>query len=167
MARPAPTLSIVPIFPLALCHVCAVAHVQAERHVEVLSRLALQFVAAVPEISEANLLEAGSLQIKVGINSGPVIGALTLRASRRRCLCLAPWVARGVPPLLLALSGLRVCMNHRDWADLPPTLPSTGGIIGRLLPRYRIFGDTVRGGGWNSRRDGWRASRPLFLPRAD
>jgi len=76
--------------------------VHAHNHVTVLSRLALRFVAAIPEISAPFLLESDSLHIKVGINSGPVIG----------------------------------------------------GVIGKLLPRYRIFGDTVRADGRDSVR-GW------------
>ena len=61
-------------------------------HVECLARLALRFHATVPEVANALNMEPMSLMLKIGINSGPVIG----------------------------------------------------GVIGALLPRYRIFGDTVR-----------------------
>ena len=63
-------------------------------HVECLARLALRFHAAAPAVATALNMEPSSLQLKIGINSGPVIG----------------------------------------------------GVIGALLPRYRIFGDTVRVG---------------------
>ena len=69
----------------------AVAHMPAPNHVEVLSRLALSFQDVIPYVIASFHLEPGAIHLKVGINSGPVIG----------------------------------------------------GVIGKLLPRYRIFGDTV------------------------
>ena len=69
----------------------AVAHMPAPNHVEVLSRLALSFQDVIPDVLASFHLEPGAIYLKVGINSGPVIG----------------------------------------------------GVIGKLLPRYRIFGDTV------------------------
>ena len=75
-----------------------VAGVTNHEHASVLSRLGLQFVAAVREMEAAFRAEvegfsdsALRLVVRVGVNSGPVIG----------------------------------------------------GVIGKLLPRYRIFGDTV------------------------
>ena len=63
---------------------CAVAHAAVPNHVEVLARLALRFVQAVPEIEAAYYAEGATLEgfnaavhikLKIGINSGPLIGA--------------------------------------------------------------------------------------------
>ena len=91
-------------------------------HVECLARLALRFHATVPEVANALNMEPSSLKLKIGINSGPVIG----------------------------------------------------GVIGALLPRYRIFGDTVRARARalcartplrGTRRD-FFLSHPSYKPRA-
>ena len=48
----------------------------APAHVEVTCRLALQFLAVVPEIAASFRLQPGDLFLRVGINSGPVIGGI-------------------------------------------------------------------------------------------
>ena len=62
----------------------AVAHAHVPNHVEVLARLALRFVEAVPEIEAAYYTECATLEgfnasvhlkLKIGINSGSLIGA--------------------------------------------------------------------------------------------
>ena len=58
----------------AFCRPRAVANVPAPNHAELLSRLALGFVAVVPEIT-SRYHEAGDLKLKVGVHSGAVIGA--------------------------------------------------------------------------------------------
>ena len=76
---PRPTSSLSP----------TVAHMPAPNHVEVLSRLALQFIAAVPEISAAFALDGQGLHLKVGINSGPLIGGVIGKLlPRYRCVVL-------------------------------------------------------------------------------
>lgn len=84
-----------------------IAHTPVRNHVEVLCRLALKFVDVISQVAADFHLEADSLKLKVGINSGPLIGGVIGRLlPRYRCgwACFAFWPPQLQRLLILAIS---------------------------------------------------------------